>query len=192
MKPDYEMLRTIIDSDIEQIQKANSLSDAEKLLLFQQIMATYAGIIENPYAELYGVWTPNGHKTINYAYLNDKPEAVSMNLKFLLRKLQTAKAGFGLISMEQVPTTSTNKINIQNNFAPSISFEQACSEVKNANGLTDEQKNEAIDKIKEIEEASQNSKTDKTRWEKIKPILGWLGNSSFELAKIILPLIIKS
>lgn len=192
MKPDYEMLRTMIDSDIEQIQKANSLLDTERLLLFQQIMATYAGIIENLYAELYGVWTPNGHKTINYTYLSDKPEAVSANLKLLLRKLQTAKIGFGLISMEQVSTTSTNKINIQNNFAPSISFEQACSEMKNIKGLTDEQKNEAIDKIKEIEEASQNLKTDKARWEKIKPILVWLGNSSFELAKVILPLIIKS
>lgn len=192
MKLDYEALETILTSDIEQIQKAHSLSDAERLLLFQQIAAAYVGIIENLYTGLYGFWIHNGHEAINYAYLKDKPEEVSKNLQFLLRKLQTAKAGFGLISMEQVPTTSTNKINIQNNFAPSISFEQACSEVKNAKGLTNEQKNEAIDKIKEIEEASQNSKTDKIRWEKIKPILGWLGNNSFELAKIILPLIIKS
>lgn len=192
MKPDYEMLETMLASDIEQIQKANSLSDAERLLLFQQIIATYVGIIENLSTELYGLWFPDGHEAINYAYLKNKPEEVSKNLNLLLRKLQIAKAGFGLISMEQVPTTSTNKINIQNNFAPSISFEQSCSEVKNVKGLTDEQKNEAIDKIKEIEKASQNSQTDKTRWEKIRPILGWLGNSSFELAKVILPLIIKS
>lgn len=144
------------------------------------------------YDGLHGYWVPNGHEAINYAFLQNSPEMVKENMQFLLKKLTLAKAGFGLISMEQASTTSTNKINIQNYFAPSISFEQACSEVKNVKGLTDEQKNEAIDKIKEIEEASQNSKTDKTRWEKIKPILGWLGNGSFELAKVILPLIIKS
>lgn len=192
MKPNYETLETMLTSDIEQIQKSNSLSDMEKLLLFQQIMATYVGIIENLYAGLYGFWIPNGYESINYAYLKDNPEEVSKNLQFLLKKLQMAKAGFGIISIQPESTSSANEIHIQNNFSPSISFEQACSEIENVKGLTNRQKEEAIEKIKEIEDVKRDSSTDKTRWEKIKPILVWLGNSSFELVKIILPLIIKS
>ncbi len=112
MKLDYEALETMLISDIEQIQKANSLSDAERLCLFQRIMTAYDGIINNLYNGLYGFWIPNGHEAINYAYLKNNPEEVSKNLQFLLRKLQMAKAGFNIISIQPESTSSANEIHI--------------------------------------------------------------------------------
>lgn len=189
--PNYEELKKMLDVDIEKIEKSDSLSDEERFMLFKRIIASYTGIIQNLYAGLHEHWRPKGYEAINYGALKNKPEEINENLQFLLGKLTLAKAGFGLVSMEPASIPSANKINIQNNFTPSISFERACSEIENVNSLTDEQKKEAISKIKEIEKATQHSKTDKTRWEKIKPILIWLGNSSFELSKVILPLIVK-
>lgn len=188
----HEALGKILTADIEKIQKSDLLSDAEQFELFKQIVAKYVGVINNLYDGLYGYWVPNGHQTINYAVLQNSPENVKENLQFLCGKLELAEAGFGLVRTIPTQASSSNKINIQNNFTPSISFEDARSEIKNIAGLTNEQVKDALSRIEEIEKATNNSKTEKMRWEKIKPILVWLGNSSFELAKVILPLIIKS
>lgn len=190
--PNHEALEKMLAADIGKIQKSDSLSDTEQFALFKQIVAKYVGVINNLYDGLYGYWVPNGHKTINYAVLQNSPENVKENLQFLCGKLELAEAGFGLVRTIPAQASSSNKINIQNNFTPSISFEDARSEIKNIAGLTNEQVKDALSRIEEIEKATNNSKTEKMRWEKIKPILVWLGNSSFELAKVILPLIIKS
>lgn len=190
--PNHEALEKMLAADIGKIQKSDSLSDTEQFALFKQIVAKYVGVVNNLYDGLYGYWAPNGHKTINYAVLQNSPENVKENLQFLCGKLELAEAGFGLVRTIPAQASSSNKINIQNNFTPSISFEDARSEIKNIAGLTNEQVKDALSRIEEIEKATNNSKTEKMRWEKIKPILVWLGNSSFELAKVILPLIIKS
>lgn len=190
--PNYEALKKMLDIDIEEIQKSENLSDAERLVLFKQIVTAYVGVIPNLYDGLYGQWTPNGHEGINYRILQTAPDEVKENLQFLLRKLKIAKAGFGIITVTEETEMINNKIVIQNNITSSISYESACSAVKDITGLTDEQVKDAISKIREIEEATLHSKNDKTRWEKIRPILAWLGNSSFELAKVILPLLLSN
>ena len=189
--PNHEALGKILTADIEKIQKSDLLSDAEQFELFKQIVAKYVGVINNLYDGLYGYWVQNGRGAINYTVLQKSPENVKENLQFLLRKLELAKSGFGIIVVTPQPAASTNEINIQNNFMPSISFEQTRSEVRSIPGLTDEQVKEALRKIEEIEEVAKNPKTDKAKWERIRPLLIWLGNSSFELAKVILPLMFK-
>ena len=81
--------------------------------------------------------------------------------------------------------TNTNEISIE------ISFEQARQQVENMTSLTDEQTKEILDKITDIENTVNGSGTKKSKWEKIKPILVWLADKSFDVGMTLLPLLLK-
>jgi ribosome-binding factor A len=57
--------------------------------------------------------------------------------------------------------------------------------------LTDEQTKEALEKVSEIESVIKGEGSKKSKWEKIKPVLAWLADKSFDLAMTILPLLLQ-
>ena len=57
--------------------------------------------------------------------------------------------------------------------------------------LTDEQTQDILSKVNEIESVVNSGSSKKSKWEKIKPILIWLADKSFDVAMTVLPLLLK-
>ena len=57
--------------------------------------------------------------------------------------------------------------------------------------LTNEETEEILAKISEIEEVVKSNDKKKTKWEKIKPVLGWLTDKSCDVGIALLPLLLK-
>jgi soluble cytochrome b562 len=72
-----------------------------------------------------------------------------------------------------------------------ITFEQVRAKIEDMTSLTDEQTKEALDKVSDIESVVNGEGSKKSKWEKIKPVLAWLADKSFDLAMTILPLLLK-
>ena len=49
----------------------------------------------------------------------------------------------------------------------------------------------ALEKVSEIESVVKGEGSKKSKWEKIKPILTWLADKSFDVAMTILPLLLQ-
>ena len=48
-----------------------------------------------------------------------------------------------------------------------------------------------LERIDEIERVINTDTSKKTKWEKIKPVLIWIADKSYDLGKTILPLLLK-
>jgi len=84
-----------------------------------------------------------------------------------------------------VNVSNTNEVNV------SISFEDVRKQIEDMTSLTDEQTKEALVKVSEIESVVKDDGSKKSKWEKIKPILTWLADKSFDVAMTILPLLLQ-
>lgn len=84
-----------------------------------------------------------------------------------------------------VNVNNTNEVNV------SVSFEDVRKQIEDMTSLTDEQTQEALSKVSEIESVVNGTGSKKSKWEKVKPILIWLADKSFDVAMTILPLLIK-
>jgi len=72
-----------------------------------------------------------------------------------------------------------------------ISFEEAKSKIRDMSALSDLETKETLDKIDEIKAIVELKDTPKTKWQKIKPILGWIADKSVDVGIALLPLILK-
>lgn len=84
-----------------------------------------------------------------------------------------------------VNVNNTNEVNV------SVSFEDVRKQIEDMTSLTNEQTQEALSKVSEIESVVNGTGSKKSKWEKVKPILIWLADKSFDVAMTILPLLIK-
>ena len=84
-----------------------------------------------------------------------------------------------------VNVSNNNEINI------SITFEEVRKQIDDMTSLTEAQTKEALDKVSEIEAVVKGDGSKKSKWEKIKPILTWLADKSFDVAMTILPLLLQ-
>lgn len=90
--------------------------------------------------------------------------------------------------MPEIPTT---QVNVTTNVNVNITFEQVRSKIEDKTSLTDEQTKEALEKVSEIESVVKGEGSKKSKWERIKPILTWLADKSFDVAMTILPLLLQ-
>lgn len=88
-------------------------------------------------------------------------------------------------------TTPDVNVTVNNNVTVNITFEQVRAKIEDMTSLTDEQTKEALDKVSEIESVVKGDGSKKSKWEKIKPILTWLADKSFDVAMTILPLLLQ-
>lgn len=126
----------------------------------------------------------------DYGYLDTG--ALRENLSMMKPKLEAFLHGWnmshhstGLDVSHDVNVTVNNTVNI------SISFEEARKQVEDMSSLTDEQTQEVLERIDEIERVINTDASKKSKWEKIKPVLIWLADKSYDLGKTILPLLLK-
>lgn len=148
----------------------------------------------------YGAYVPDWSKSMYGYVLNfgfdyeclDETSLVS-NLKLMQAKLDGFALDFSRpresiympSSNVNVSVKNTNEMNV------SLSFDEIREQIKNMTSLTDEQTQETLNRLSEIESVIKGEGNKKTKWEKIKPILVWLADKSFDVGMALLPLILQ-
>lgn len=163
----------------------------EQLRLHRELDARYQACIKDWYVGFWGaIYNKTSVSCIKYSYIEDSPSEVVENLEMMRTKIETYQ--YQVNAIHPVPSNQpTTQINVTTNVSVNITFQKARSEVKEMSSLTDEQTQEVLERIDEIEQVINTDTSKKTKWEKIKPVLAWLADKSYDLGKIILPLLLK-
>lgn len=184
--------KALVLSDIERIKKSiNSSQKAKDLLnLHKEIDSRYQSCIANWYQGLNQVYFYADGKPpkLVYSYLEDDKDEIIDNLSMLKAKLEVYLMGMNAISLPE-PVSTT--VNISNNINIEVTFNRARAQIEDMTALTDEQTKEILGKITEIENTLNENGSKKSKWEKIKPVLSWLADKSFDVAMTIIPLLLK-
>ena len=186
---DEDKFYKMVEQDIERLSASKDLPKEEKLKMHREIDGRYQACIKDWYA---GLWFTNPQLTnIYYARLSDyDSEYIQENLDMMKSKLESFRFK---VNAEVHPQPLSQQINVTTNanFNLNITFEQARLQVKDMDSLTDAQTKDVLNRITEIEKIVQSTDSKKSKWEKVKPALVWLADKSYDLAKTILPLILK-
>ena len=163
----------------------------EQLRLHRELDARYQACIKDWYVGFWGgIYNKTSVACIKYSYIEDSPSEVVENLEMMRTKIETYQ--YQVNAIHPVPSNQpTTQINVTTNVSVNITFQKARSEVKEMSSLTDEQTQEVLERIDEIEQVINTDISKKTKWERIKPVLAWLADKSYDLGKIILPLLLK-
>lgn len=175
-----------IRADIAAIDAALAERDENKLLeLHQYLDGKYQSCIAGWGKSVYG-YNPNFG--FNYEFIGR--DSLIHNLRMMKPKLEAFVEGWNVAS--QPSTTATiPEINVTTNVNVNITFEQVRSKIEDMTSLTEGQTKEALEKVSEIESVVKGEGNKKSKWEKIKPILTWLADKSFDVAMTILPLLLQ-
>ena len=157
------------------------------LKLHRQLDGRYQACVKNWYNGLWGV--DRDATQIYYGSIDNSRDSVKENLELMKAKLETFQFQMNVVEASASPNT---QVNVTTNVNVSITFEQVRSKIEDMTSLTDEQTKEALDKVSEIENVVKGGGSKKTKWEKIKPILTWLADKSFDVAMTILPLLLQA
>lgn len=182
-----EAFLDMVRKDIQRIDEAVSLCDNTKQWeLFRELDGKYQACIREWYR---GMWqaTVDAQK-LYFNVLKEHPNQVTDNLRLIKSKLETFQFQMNAVETPDAPSTH---VNVTTNVNVNITFEQARAKIEDMTSLTDEQTKEALAKLAEIEAAVNGGGSKKSKWEKIKPILAWLADKSFDLATTILPLLLQ-
>ena len=187
-KSPAERKRDRIRTDIAMIEKALE-SGNEKIMLqaHQYIDGKYQACISGWNQSVFGYVPGYG---FNYDVIGE--ESLEHNLKMMKPKLEGFIEGWNTIAA-QVTTATIPEINVNTTTTVNITitFEQVRSKIEDMTSLTDEQTREALEKVSEIEAVVKGEGSKKAKWEKVKPILIWLAEKSFDVAMTILPLLLQ-
>ena len=138
------------------------------------------------------MWNYSKDNGFNYYLMGN--DAMIDNLNQMKPKLEAYALGWNM-SKKSSPSSSTTtpnvNVTVNNEINISITFEQVREKIEDMTSLTDEQTKEALEKVSEIESVVKGEGSKKTKWEKIKPILTWLADKSFDVAMTILPLLLQ-
>ena len=186
--------RQAIKTDISKIESVIQNNDEQLIKdLHIELDGKYSAYVPNWGHSMYGYIDNQG---FSYEYLDI--DSLIHNLTLMKHSLEgfamgldiTAKKSYDS-SKNNVSVTVNNKVENDVEISISITFDQARQQVKNMTSLTDKQTQEILDKITEIENTVNESGTKKSKWEKIKPILVWLTDKSFDVGMTLLPLLLK-
>lgn len=176
-----------IRGDINRIESVlENLNPDEMTKLHRDLDGKYQSCIADWGVSMYGYINDLG-----FAYDSLDPDSIKHNLLTMKSKLESflhgwnAKKHCGNIKNPDINVTVNSMVNIE------ISFKEARMQVEDMLSLTEEQTKEALERISEIERIIKTNTSKKSKWEKIKPILIWLADKSYDLGKVILPLLLK-
>ena len=178
----------MIKADIQEIDDCLKAGDSTtQWELFRRVDGRYQACIKNWY---YGMAYANSDCTnLRVANLMTRPNMVTQNLILAKAKLETYQYKMNAVSPAE-PTTQVNVTNT-NTIGLNLTFDEAREDVKNMTSLTDADTDEILKRIQELEKVVNSGESKKSKWEKAKPVLKWLADKSFDIGKIILPLILK-
>lgn len=177
----------MIENDIYRINSAvETGSDESRWDLFRELDGRYQTCIADFYK---GMWlsSHNGN-VLHFNKLKAYPDQVIDNLKLVKAKLETFRYQANASNLPQLPTT---QVNVNTNVNVNVTFEQVRSQIEDMTSLTDDETNEILSKISELEEIINGKDKKKTKWEKVKPVLKWIADKSFDVGMALLPLMLK-
>lgn len=178
-----------VKADKKRIDEALSSNDETKLkATHMDIDGKYGGYILDWGKSMYAYGTDLG---FDYEWLGK--DALIHNLTLMKSKIEGYALGFERQTNRtyspsnnvSVNVSNTNEVNI------SVSFDDVRKQIEDMTSLTDGQTQEILDKITEIEAAFKENSSKKSKWEKVKPILVWLADKSFDVGMTLLPLLLK-
>lgn len=183
--------KDFVRTDIKRIEKnlKENISKDDLLSLHREIDGRYQSCVMNWNQGLNCVYyLKDSSSVINYGMLEDRKEKIISNLSMMKSKLETYIFGMNAVSLPEPPSTT---VNVTTSVNLNVTFEQVRSQIEDMTSLTYEQTKEILDKVAEIETAVNSIGTKKSKWEKIKPVLTWLADKSFDVAMTLLPLLLK-
>ncbi len=179
-----------IRSDILKIDAIATVDDLAKVIeLHRYLDGKYQYCIADWGKSMWGFTTGVG-----FAYDVLGIDSLKENLSMMKPKLEAFMHGWNanVKTARQMPANTPDvNVTVNNNVTVNITFEQVRSKIEDMTSLTDEQTKEALDKVLEIESVVKGDGSKKSKWEKIKPILTWLADKSFDVAMTILPLLLQ-
>ena len=179
-----------IRSDILKIDAIAMVDDKAKILeLHRYLDGKYQCCIADWGKSMWGFTAG-----IGFAYDVLDVDSIKENLSMMKPKLEAFMHGWNTAKQPArytPPTTPDVNVTVNNNVTVNITFEQVRAKIEDMTSLTDEQTKEALEKVSEIESVVKGEGSKKTKWEKIKPILTWLADKSFDVAMTILPLLLQ-
>lgn len=127
----------------------------------------------------------------NYEWLSK--DSLIHNLTLMKSRIEGYSLGFERQTTRTYAPNNNVSVNVNNTneVNVSISFEDVRKQIEDMTSLTEAQTKEALDKVSEIESVVNSADSKKSKWEKIKPILTWLADKSFDVAMTILPLLLQ-
>lgn len=182
-----EAFLDMVRKDIQRIDEIVCLHDTDKQWgLFRELDGRYQACVREWYM---GMWQSTRDGTqLYFNVLKEHPNQVADNLRLIKSKLETFRFQMNTVEAPEAPST---QVNVTTNVNVNITFEQVRAKIEDMTSLTDEQTKEALDKVSEIEAVVKRDGSKKSKWEKIKPILTWLADKSFDVAMTILPLLLQ-
>lgn len=181
-----EGFRAMIDHDIQSIDESHTMSLDAKLKLHRRLDGRYQACIKDWHSGLWGVG--RDATQVFYGAIEDSPGEIQENLEMMKAKLESFQFHMNAAETSNTPST---QVNVTTNVNVNITFEQVRAKIEDMTSLTDEQTKEALEKVSEIESVVKGEGSKKSKWEKIKPVLTWLADKSFDIAMTILPLLLQ-
>lgn len=179
-----------IRSDILRIDAIAAVDDLAKVIeLHRYLDGKYQYCIADWGKSMWGYGDE-----IGFAYDMLGMDSLKENLTMMKPKLEAFMYGWNAAkqpSKYMPQTTPDVNVTVNNNVTINVTFEQVREKIEDMTSLTDEQTREALDKVSEIESVVKGEGSKKFKWEKIKPILAWLADKSFDVAMTILPLLLQ-
>lgn len=177
----------MVENDIQSIEimlaEMNMNEDALKKL-HRELDGKYQACIQKWDTGMYNWYKPYG---FSYEYLGTN--SLVDNLELMKAKLTTYKHQMNAVPDTLPPSTNVT-VNVDNAITVQVSFEAARKTIEDNASLTQEQTKEVLEKIAEIEKIVTSKDNKKTKWEKAKPILAWIGDKSVDVGIALLPLLL--
>lgn len=184
-------------------QEREKAVKADKKRIDQALSSNDEAILRATHMDIdgkYGAYIPDWGKSMyaygedlgfNYEWLNK--DSLIHNLTLMKSRIEGYSLGFGQQTNHTYAPNNNVNVNVSNNNEINIciSFEEVRKQIEDMTSLTETQTKEALDRISEIESVVNGTGSKKTKWEKIKPILTWLADKSFDVAMTILPLLLQ-
>lgn len=179
-----------IHIDISKIDAVSSSDDYGKVLeLHRYLDGKYQYCIADWGKSMWGFT-----EGIGFAYDILNIDSLKENLSMMKPKLEAFKYGWNasIKPLGQIPTNTPDvNVTVNTNVTVHITFEQVRAKIEDMSSLTEEQTKEALEKVSEIEAIVNGDGNKKSKWNRIKPILTWLADKSFDVGMVFLPLLLK-
>lgn len=132
------------------------------------------------------------YKEFGFDYTSLDADSLVDNLILMKAKLEAFTMGWNEIKEPVTPSSSSDvNVTVNNNLNINITFEEVRNQIEEMTSLTEEQTEDILKKVDEIESVIKENSSKKSKWEKIKSVLVWLADKSFDVAMTILPLLLK-
>lgn len=185
----------MVDADIINCKKFldNPIDEEFGRNLYIEITAKYCNHIAGLEKGLYEYNT-----NLNFFEPDIDLESLIHNLKVLYNRLIAFK-NYGYKNRTRIMSFDGQELNIINNnelratqdISINISFDDVKKQISDMTGLSEKEEKDTLKKIDEIKAIVELKETKKTKWQKLKPILGWLADKSVDVGIAILPLLLK-